>query len=163
MPATAVYEDFNFVVNWGGASQPMMSVSPLVRSNDVLEYRDGSDRLNSPHKAPGITRYEPIVLERRLQPGNTDFYDWAQLVTVVGGNYTDALRDLTIQLLDGQMNPVVTFRVTSCWPSSYEISGLNGDGSAFVVERLTLEYDTWIWEEAGDGTSVTTTSGPHTH
>jgi phage tail-like protein len=69
----------------------------------------------------------------------------AQQVTVVGGDYTAALRDITIELLDGQMNPVITFRVTGCWPSSYEISGLNADGSAFVVERLTLEYASWNW------------------
>jgi phage tail-like protein len=164
MAAPAVYEDFNFVVQWGGTNIYMMSVSPLVRSNDVLEYRDGGDKLNSPKKAPGITRYEPIVLERRLVPADTEFYQWAQQVTVVDGNYTDALRDVRVEMLDGQRNPVATFIFTGCWPSSYEISGLNGDGSAFVVERLTLEYDYWTWEQAPVPSSGgTSTGGPHTH
>jgi len=161
MPVTAgTYEDFNFLVNWGGSNPRVMSVSPLVRSNDVLEYRDGGDRLNSAQKVPGLTRYEPIVLERRLQPADSEFYQWAQQVTVVGGDYTQALRDITIELLDGQLHPLVTFSVTGCWPSSYEISGLNGDGSAFVVERLTLEYESWSWELAGTSSGTT---GPHTH
>lgn len=145
MAGPSAYEDFNFLVNWGGTNSKMMSVSPLIRSNDVLEYRDGGDRLNSAQKVPGLTRYEPIVLERRLAPTDSEFYQWAQQVTVVGGDYTAALRDITIELLDGQMTPVITFKVTGCWPSSYEISGLNADGSAFVVERLTLEYASWSW------------------
>jgi phage tail-like protein len=143
MSVPVAYEDFNFIVNWGGTNQRMMSVGPLMRSNDVLEFRDGGDRLNSGQKAPGITRYAPIVLERRIQPGDTEFSDWANQVKVVGGTYTDVLRDVTIALLDGNMNPVITISVTNCWPSAYEISGLDGDGSAFVVERLTLEYDSW--------------------
>ena len=72
MAVPAAYEDFNFIVNWGGTNQRMMSVGPLMRSNDVLEFRDGGDRLNSGQKAPGITRYAPIVLERRIQPGDIE-------------------------------------------------------------------------------------------
>ena len=68
MAGTAVYEDFNFIVNWGGASQPMMSVSPLVRSNDVLEYRDGNEKLNSPHKAPRPGYRPRLSLELGLPP-----------------------------------------------------------------------------------------------
>jgi len=143
MASPAAYEDFNFLVNWGGTNKNMMRVGPLMRSNDVLEYRDGGDGTNVRQKVPGITRYEPIVMERRIQPGDTQFAEWADQVKVVGGSYTDALRDIEIVLLDGAMNPVITILVKGCWPSGYEISGLDGEGSALVVERLTLEYTSW--------------------
>ena len=151
MPTNSVYGDFNFLVNWGGANQRMSRISPLIWSTEMMEYRDGGDKLNIHQKAPGIMRYEPIVLERRIQPGDLDFSLWADQVKT--GSYTSALRDLAISLLDAQMNPVIAFKVTNCWPSAYEISGLDGDASALVVERLTLEYQSW---ERQDTATLTT-------
>jgi phage tail-like protein len=151
MPTNPVYGDFNFLVNWGGNNPRMSRISPLIWSTDILEYRDGGDKLTAPQKAPGITRYEPIVLERRIHPGDMDFSLWADQIKT--GSYTNALRDITISLLDAQMNPVIVIKVTNCWPSAYEISGLDGDISALVVERLTLEYQSW---ERQDTATLTT-------
>ena len=135
-------EDFSFVVNWGGVRTGMMRVSALRWSTSVVSHRDGSDPANSPQKAPGLTAYDPIVLEREIARGDLDFQTWATEVTQ---GVAAARRDITITLLDGQRNVVIVFRVKNCWPSAYEaVSELNADTSHIAIERLTLEYDSFL-------------------
>src|ERR1700738_3224910 len=100
-------EDFSFVVDWGGMRTGMMRVSPLKWSTSVVSHRDGSNPANSPQKAPGLTAYEPITLEREIVRGDLDFQSWASEVVGGGSGYR---RDVTITLLDGQRNVAVAFR-----------------------------------------------------
>lgn len=134
-------EDFSFVVNWGGTRTGMTRVSPLRLSTSVVSYRDGSNPTHSTQKAPGLTAYDPITLEREIVQGDLDFQSW---VSDTGGGGASYRRDVTITLLDGQRNVVIAFRLRNCWPSVYEaISELNADTSHVAIERLTLEYDSF--------------------
>jgi phage tail-like protein len=124
----------------------MMRVGPLRWSTGVVLHRDSSNPTNSAPKAPGLTAYEPITLEREIVQGDLDFQSWASEVMSGGGGYR---RDITIRLLDGQRNPAVIFKVRNCWPSAYEaISELNADTSHVAIERLTLEYDSFQRSDA---------------
>lgn len=137
-------EDFSFVVNWGGTRVGMMRVSPLRSSTAVVSHRDGSNLTNTPLKSPGLTVYEPITLEREIVQGDLDFQEWASEVVNAAGGGGVPRRDITIQLLDGQRNVVVVFKLRNCWPSAYEaVSELNADTSHVAIERLTLEYDSF--------------------
>jgi phage tail-like protein len=139
-------EDFSFVVNFGGIRTGMMRVSPLKWSTTVVSHRDGSDPVNSPQKSPGLTSYEPVVLEREIVRSDLDFQTWA---TEVIQGLSGARRDITITLLDGQRNVAVVFRMKNCWPSTYEaVSELNADTSHIAIERLTLEYDSFLRVDA---------------
>ena len=136
-------EDFSFVVNWGGIRTGMMRVSPLRWSTSVVTHRDGSSLVTSPQKAPGLTAYDPITLEREIVRGDLDFQSWASEVVAGGGS--GFRRDVTITLLDGQHNVVIVFKLRNCWPSAYEaISELNADTSHVAIERLTLEYESFL-------------------
>jgi phage tail-like protein len=138
-------EDFSFVVEWGGARTGMTRVSPLRWSASVVTHRDGSNLTSSPVKTPGLTAYAPITLEREIVQGDLDFQSWAGEVVAAGARGSGYWRDITVTLLDGRHNPVVTFRVKNCWPSAYEaVSELNADTSHVAIERLTLEYDWFL-------------------
>jgi phage tail-like protein len=139
---TVPLEDFSFVVDWGGVRTGMMRVSPLRWSTTVVNYRDGSNPTHSSQKVPGLTAYDPIVLEREIVQGDLDFQSWASEVVGGGGG---ARRDITITLLDGERNVAVAFRLKNCWPSAYEaITELNADTSHVAIERLTVEYDSFL-------------------
>jgi phage tail-like protein len=139
--STDPLEDFSFVVNWGGARAGMSRVSPLKWSTTVVSHRDGSNPTGSPLKSPGLTAYDPITLEREIVRGDLDFQTWATEVV----NGTVDRRDVTITLLDGQRNVAVVFRLRNCWPSAYEaVTELNADTSHVAIERLTLEYDSFL-------------------
>ena len=58
------YKNFKFRVKWDGRYVAGISrVSPLIRTTEVIEHREGGDPSSS-RKSPGRTRYEPITLER---------------------------------------------------------------------------------------------------
>ena len=142
-------EDFSFVVNWGGTRIGMTRVSPLKWSTTVVTHRDGSNVANSPQKAPGLTAYDPITLEREIVRGDLEFQTWASEVVGAGGGGSGYKRDITITLLDGQHNVAVVFRLRNCWPSAYEaVTELNADTSHVAIERLTLEYDSFLRVDA---------------
>ncbi len=138
-------EDFSFVVDWGGVRTGMTRVSPLRWSTTVVNHRDGSDPTHSPQKTPGLTAYDPIVLEREIVQGDLEFQAWASEVVDAAGGGSTYRRDIMIRLLDGQRNVAVAFRLRNCWPSAYEaITELNADTSHIAIERLTLEYDSFL-------------------
>ena len=111
----------------------------------MVSHRDGANLTNSPLKAPGLTAYDPITLEREIVQGDLEFQLWAEEVVAAGGGGSGYRRDITIRLLDGQRNVAVVFRLRNCWPSAYEaITELNADTSHVAIERLTLEYDSFV-------------------
>jgi phage tail-like protein len=67
------------------------------------------------------------------------------VVSAGGGGGSGYRRDVTIKLLDGQRNVAVAFKLRNCWPSAYEaMTELNADTSHVAIERLTLEYDSFV-------------------
>jgi phage tail-like protein len=144
--ADAVLEDFNFRVKWDGKFISGISkVSALVRTTEVVEHREGGS-LAVPMKAPGRTSYESITLERGRTFDNA-FEAWAALVEGFPPNETESAsfrKDVTIDLLDDAGRLVMSFQVFRCWPSRYEtLSALDANGTALLVEQLTLENEGW--------------------
>ena len=73
------YKNFKFRVKWDGRVIAGVSkVSALKRSTDVVDYREGGNP-STTHKSPGLTKYEPITLERGVSH-DPDFEQWANAV-----------------------------------------------------------------------------------
>jgi len=143
----AILEDFNFKVKWDGQYISGISkVSPLVRTTEVVEHRDGGSPTVS-SKSPGRTSYQPITLERGRSLDNA-FETWASLVQgSAPGNTGEAAefrKEITIDFFDMVGRRVLSFNVFRCWPSRYEtLSALDANGAAVVYEVLTLEHEGW--------------------
>ena len=77
------YKNFKFRVKWDGKYVAGISkVSGLKRTTEVVEHREGGDPSIN-HKSTGVTKYDPIVLERGVTQ-DTAFEDWANLVYRLG-------------------------------------------------------------------------------
>ena len=141
-------EEFSFQVEWGGTRTGMLRVSPVKLATSVVVHRDGNNPAFSNQKMPGLTAYEPVTLEREIVPHDADFWMWTNQVLSAGGE-SGYQRDVTISLLDGQHNPVVVVSLRNCWPSAYEaLPALNAEGSGVAIERLTLEYDSFVYSNS---------------
>ena len=58
------YKNFKFRVKWDGRYVAGVSkVSPLKRTTEIVEHREGGDASTS-RKSPGRTMFEGITLER---------------------------------------------------------------------------------------------------
>ena len=50
-------------------------VSGFDASVDVIEYREGTEAINSPRKMPGMTKYGNVTLKWGMTE-NLSFYEW---------------------------------------------------------------------------------------
>jgi phage tail-like protein len=96
---------------------------------------------------PGITSFEPIVIERGLTH-DAAFEKWANLVFNLQGDAAMSLRnyhkDIAIELLNHQGVIVMAFKVYRCWVSEYQaLSELEAAAGCLAIERLVLQHEGW--------------------
>ena len=141
------YHGFNFRVMWDGRPVAgITKVSALSRSTEPIVFREGG-MPNNFRISPGLTKFEPIVLERGLSHDKA-FEDWANLVYNVQGQAAMSLahyrKDLIIQLLNEQGAVALAYNVYRCWVSKYEaLSELDASGCTVTIERLVLQHEGW--------------------
>jgi phage tail-like protein len=139
---TNPYTHFKFNVSFDGMPNlSVTTVSPLVFESAVTDYRQGSDPLTGASKIPGITKYDPITLERGLT-NDKSFYNWANQVVSTGSS--GSARNGIVRLLDDSGNVVVTFDLFLCWPSGYQaLSMLDANTPGVAIEKITLQCRSW--------------------
>jgi phage tail-like protein len=139
------YGAFNFVVSIGGAQGDggvgaivggFAEVSGLAVTVDYAEYRNGNEKLSTPRKIPGQTRVHDVTLKRGVI-GSIDLFDW--LRTVSQGSPDP--RDMTITLLDGERQPVVTWRLRRAQPAAWSGPHLVASGNTIAMEELRIVYE----------------------
>ncbi len=141
------YKHFKFRVMWDGVFIPGVTrVSGLLRRTEVVTNRTGSDPSGF-HKSPGLTAYEPLVLER----GRTHASEFEQWANLVWNRYQrpevslpSFRKDITVNLYNEADQLVLSWRVYRCWPSEYTALGdLDALVGCTAVERLVLQHEGW--------------------
>jgi phage tail-like protein len=141
------YKNFKFRIRWDGEYVAGVSkVSALRRSTDVIEHREGGDPSSS-RKSPGLTKFEPITLERGVTH-DPAFEQWANKVWSLesGGEVSlaDFRKNIILELQNEAGQIVKAFHIFRCWPSSYEaLPDLDANADAVAFERLVLEHEGW--------------------
>ena len=143
------YKSFKFRVKWDGRYVAGVSrISGLRRATDVVEQRDGGDP-NFTRKSPGVTRYQPLVLERGVTH-DTEFEDWARKVLRHGAGLGSEValknfrKDIIVELNNEAGQVVLAYKVYRCWVSEYQaLPDLDANGSAVAIESIKLENEGW--------------------
>jgi phage tail-like protein len=143
------YKNYKFRVKWDGRYVAGISrVSALVRTTEVVEHREGGDPSTS-HKSPGLTKYEPITLERGVTH-DTAFEDWANLVWKLGAGLgaevalKEFRKDIIIEFYNEAGQLVLAYRVYRCWVSEYQaLPDLDADANAVAIQHIKLENEGW--------------------
>jgi len=121
-------------------------VTGLKRSSDVIDFKEGGNAIIL--KGLGRTKYEAITLERGLTQ-DTDFADWANAAQVLDkGSPSTSLKNLRkevrIDLLNEEGQPVLRFFVHRCWVSEYQaLPDLDAGANTVAIEHLKLENEGW--------------------
>jgi len=143
------YKEFKFRVKWDGKYVAGISkVSALKRTTAVVEHREGGDP-STTRKSPGITKFEPITLERGITH-DPDFEQWANKVWHFGtglGNEVslkDFRKDITIELFNEAGQLVIAYKVFRCWVSEFQaLPDLDANASAVAIQVIKLENEGW--------------------
>ena len=141
------YKDFKFRVKWDGEYVAGISkVSSLTRSTEPVTHREGGDQ-SSFRVTPGLTKFDPIVLERGLSH-DTAFEEWANLTFSIQGNADMSLKnyrkDIVIELVNLQGSIVMAFIVYRCWVSDYQaLPDLDSNNNCIAIEKIVLQHEGW--------------------
>ena len=143
------YKSLKFRVKWDGRYVAGVSkVSALKRTTDAIDYREGSDP-SALRKLPGLTKYEPITLERGVTH-DTEFEKWANKVWNYGAglgaevSLKDFRKDITMDLFNEAGQKVLSYRVYRCWVSEYQaLPELDANGDVVAIEKITLQNEGW--------------------
>ncbi len=143
------YKAYRFLVYFGTSTSAVAAVSKvssLKRSSDVIDYKEGGNPIIL--KGLGRTKYEPITLERGVTY-DTDFQDWADATQKLdSGAPTTSLgnlrREIRIELLNEEGQPVYRYKVHRCWVSEYQaLPDLDAGGTGIALEHIKLENEGW--------------------
>jgi phage tail-like protein len=143
------YKQFKFRVKWDNRYVAGVSrVSALKRITEVVTHREGAAP-NTQRKSPGLTDYEPVVLERG-RTHDVEFEEWANKVWRLGAglgaevSLKDFRKDITIELYNEAGQIVMAFKLFRCWPSEYvALTDLDANDTCVAIESLTLEHEGW--------------------
>jgi len=143
------YKNFKFRIKWDGRYVAGVSkISGLRRSTEVIEHREGGD-LSTSRKSPGLTKYEPITLERGVTH-DPEFEKWANLVWSRAGGLGNEVslasfrKDIRLELFNEAGQLVLAYNVYRCWVSEYQVlPDLDANASAVAIEHLKLENEGW--------------------
>jgi len=131
------YLNFNFLVDIGlGDELGFSEVEVPSGEIEVIEYREGGDRVNSARKLPGLTKYPNVTLKRGIT-GRTDLFEWWK--SVLDGQVQR--RNVTITLLDEQRQAVLRWHLRDAFPVKIEGPSLNASGNEVAIETLELAHE----------------------
>jgi phage tail-like protein len=141
------YKNFKFRVKIDGKYVAGMArISPLARSTEVLEFREGGNP-SAVHKMPGRTRYSPISLEEGVTHDAT-FGAWANMVHNMSGDAASSLKnfrkDITLELLNEQGTVALAYRIYRCWVSEYHaLPELDANFPRVAIRSIKIENEGW--------------------
>jgi phage tail-like protein len=131
------YLNFNFLVDLGlGEEMGFSEVEVPSGEIEVIEYREGGDRVNSARKLPGLAKYPNVTLKRGIT-GRTDLFEWWK--SVRDGQVQR--RNVTITLLDEQRQAVLRWHLRDAFPVKIEGPSLNASGNEVAIETLELAHE----------------------
>ena len=128
------YKNFKFLVEIEGITQAGFSeCSGFGSEVEVIEYREGGDKVTAARKLPGRAKYPNITLKWGVTDSR-ELYDWHR--AVLQGQIQR--KSGVIILLDDEGNPSVRWAFFEAWPSKWEGPDLCAKGNDVAIETLVI-------------------------
>ncbi len=141
------YKNFKFRVKIDGKIVAGMTrISPLTRTTEVIEFREGGNP-SLVHKIPGRTKYNPIILEEGVTH-DTTFESWANMVHNIQGDAAGSLKnfrkDILLEMLNEMGTVVIVYKIYRCWVSEYRaLPELDANTPKVAIRSITIENEGW--------------------
>ncbi|MCB9233120.1 MAG: phage tail protein [Bacteroidia bacterium] len=112
-------------------------VSGLDAEAQIIEYRHGNSKENWAIKMPGIQKFNNVTLKRGVFVGNNDYFDWFAKIKA----NTIKRADITIQLLNQDNEPTMTWNLSKAWPTKVTSTDLKSDANEAAIETLEIAFE----------------------
>ena len=130
---------FYFIVSLGSqdSAVPFQEVTGLETETQIIEYRHGDSKKFSAIKMPGISKFGNITLKKGIFTKDNNFFKWFSAIKM----NTLRRETVTIQLLDEQGSPTMTWTLTNAWPTKITGTDLKSDANEVAVESMELAHE----------------------
>lgn len=143
------YKNFKFRVKWDGKYVAGVSkVSPLKRTTELVEHREGGDPSTS-RKGPGRTKFDAVTISRGVTH-DVEFVKWANKVWNLGSNpgaevsLKDFRKDIIIEIMNEAGQVAVSYKLFRCWVSEFQATAdLDANANAVLLEQMKVETEGW--------------------
>lgn len=136
---------FHFKVTIGEMGEiAFQEVSGLDTEHDVIEYRAGNSVDFSTVKMPGLRKASDVTLKRGMFNSDTALNDYFNSIKM----NTIARHTVTIQLLDEEQNPMITWTLKNAFPLKVSGTDLNAQNNEVSLEELVLAHEGLTFENA---------------
>ena len=131
------YKNFRFLVEIEGITQAGFSeCSGFGSEVEVIEYREGGDKVTAARKLPGRAKYPNITLKWGVTESR-ELYDWHR--AVLQGQIQR--KNGVIILLDDSGAQAVRWVFSEAWPSKWEGPDLCAKGNDVAIETLVISCE----------------------
>jgi len=132
---------FHFQVSWGKTRMGFTEVTGLDFETEVIEYREGNMKQYNKLKQPGLTKYTNVTLKRGTFLGDFDYYKWWKETYFFQEKSQTFRTNVTIQLMDEQHNPIITWTLANAWPTKIQSTDLKADANEVAIESMELAHE----------------------
>lgn len=134
-------QKFHFSIEWGGIQIGFTEVSGLDVETEVIDFNDGLSREYTSKKMPGRQKYSNITCKRGTFESVNDFYQWWDITKLFGEKTGEFRRDITINLLNEEHEPIISWKVKRAWPAKIQSTDLNAGNSEPAIETMELTHE----------------------
>ena len=131
--------DNHFMVEWGGSRTDFTEVHGLGFEREIIEIRNGSSPTQIAQKVPGTEDYHQIILRRHLMEGDLEMYQWWKQQSA-----TPEYRDVTINLLNRNHEPIFAWRLRNAFPSTVNYTPLTAGSASVMLEEVELSFESMV-------------------
>lgn len=136
---------FHFKVTIGEMGEiAFQEVSGLDTEHDVIEYRAGNSVDFSTVKMPGLRKASDVTLKRGMFNSDTALSDYFNSIKM----NTITRHTVTIQLLDEEQKPMITWTLKNAFPLKVSGTDLNAQNNEVSLEELVLAHEGLTFENA---------------
>lgn len=131
------FRSFNFRVEIDGLTAAAFSeVSGLTAEGDSVDYREGTDSINSVRKLTGLRKYTSLIFKRGYVQDNS-LWKWYEQIA----NGENVRRNGSIILMNEAHKDVMRWNFENAWLNKIEGPGLNASGNEVAIESLELIHE----------------------
>lgn len=131
------YAGYNFSVELDGITRAgFRNCSGLDSTTNAGSYREGTDRVLSSRKIPGLLSHGDVTLSRGL---TADDKLWRWREKVMTGQVER--HNISITLLNDVGDPKITWNLYECWPTQWTGPSFDATSDEIAVEQLVLTYE----------------------
>ena len=131
------YGAFNFAVELDGITRAgFREASGLGSTQNVTDYREGTDKQLSSRKQPGLNTYADITLSRGFTSDKA-LWDWRQKAA----SGAVERHTISITLLDETGSAKVVWNLFEAWPSGWTGPSFSASSDELAIEQLTIAYE----------------------